>query len=140
MSTQNVNVARFARIVEWDFFCDFQTPCLCTYVFYSIFWVVHAWNWIWCAFKSKVLKLDQTCSYFSPLKKELFTSVKVARGRSSSRLLWVKKRKLLKEIAFTSSSRFLNSPSFSLYFFFQCIFGAGAMFSVSSNTVFLGKS
>ena len=27
MSTQNVNVARFARNVEWDFFCDFQTPC-----------------------------------------------------------------------------------------------------------------
>ena len=23
----NVNVARFARNVEWDFFCDFQTPC-----------------------------------------------------------------------------------------------------------------
>ena len=27
MSTQNVNVARFARNVEWDFFCDFQTLC-----------------------------------------------------------------------------------------------------------------
>ena len=27
MSTQNVNVARFARNVEWGFFCDFQTPC-----------------------------------------------------------------------------------------------------------------
>ena len=26
LSTQNVNVARFARIVKWDFFCDFQTP------------------------------------------------------------------------------------------------------------------
>ena len=26
MSTQNVNVARFARNVEWDFFYDFQTP------------------------------------------------------------------------------------------------------------------
>ena len=25
MSTQNVNVARFARNVEWDFFCNFQT-------------------------------------------------------------------------------------------------------------------
>ena len=25
LSTQNVNVARFARNVEWDFFCDFQT-------------------------------------------------------------------------------------------------------------------
>ena len=23
--TQNVKIARFARIVEWDFFCDFQT-------------------------------------------------------------------------------------------------------------------
>ena len=28
MSTQNVNVARFARNVEWDVLCDFQTPCL----------------------------------------------------------------------------------------------------------------
>ena len=27
MSIQNVNVARFARNVEWDFFCDFQTLC-----------------------------------------------------------------------------------------------------------------
>ena len=29
MSTQNVNVARCARNVEWDFFCDFQRPCTC---------------------------------------------------------------------------------------------------------------
>ena len=29
LSTQNVNVARFARNVEWDFFCEFQTPCDC---------------------------------------------------------------------------------------------------------------
>ena len=29
LSTQNGNVARFARNVEWDFFCDFQTPCTC---------------------------------------------------------------------------------------------------------------
>ena len=27
LSTQNVNVARYARNVEWDFFCDFQTLC-----------------------------------------------------------------------------------------------------------------
>ena len=26
LSTLNVNVARFARNVEWDFFFDFQTP------------------------------------------------------------------------------------------------------------------
>ena len=25
-----VNVARFARNVEWDFFCDFQTPWACS--------------------------------------------------------------------------------------------------------------
>ena len=29
MSTQSVNVARFARNVKWGFFCDFQTPCFC---------------------------------------------------------------------------------------------------------------
>ena len=28
MSTQNVNVARFARNVEWDLFCDFLTLCV----------------------------------------------------------------------------------------------------------------
>ena len=28
MSSQNVNVARFARNVEWDFLTDFQTPCV----------------------------------------------------------------------------------------------------------------
>ena len=33
LSTQNVNVARFARNVEWDFFCDFQTPWVCIYIF-----------------------------------------------------------------------------------------------------------
>ena len=26
LSAQNVNVARFARNIKWDFFCDFQTP------------------------------------------------------------------------------------------------------------------
>ena len=26
LSTQRVNVARFARNDEWDFFCNFQTP------------------------------------------------------------------------------------------------------------------
>ena len=26
LATLNVNVARFAHNVEWDFFCDFQTP------------------------------------------------------------------------------------------------------------------
>ena len=28
MSTQNLSVARFARNVKWDFFCDFQTLCV----------------------------------------------------------------------------------------------------------------
>ena len=40
LSAQNVNVARFARNVEWDFFCDFQTLCCCIcryiYVQYDI--------------------------------------------------------------------------------------------------------
>ena len=27
LSLKNVNLARFARNVEWDFFSDFQTPC-----------------------------------------------------------------------------------------------------------------
>ena len=28
LSTQNANVARFARNDKWDFFCDFQTSCV----------------------------------------------------------------------------------------------------------------
>ena len=28
LSTQNINLARFARNLEWAFFCDFQTPCI----------------------------------------------------------------------------------------------------------------
>ena len=28
LSTQIVNIARFARNVEWDFLWDFQTPCV----------------------------------------------------------------------------------------------------------------
>ena len=32
LSTQNVNLARFARNVEWYFFCDFQTPCISMHV------------------------------------------------------------------------------------------------------------
>ena len=39
LSTQNVNVARFARNVECDFFCDFQTPCLCVH---SLAFQVHS--------------------------------------------------------------------------------------------------
>ena len=26
LSNQNLNAARFARYIEWDFFVDFQTP------------------------------------------------------------------------------------------------------------------
>ena len=33
MFTQNVNVARLARNVEWDIFCDFQTLCV-----HCLFW------------------------------------------------------------------------------------------------------
>ena len=33
LSIQNVGIARFARNVEWDFFCDFQTLCVLTHVF-----------------------------------------------------------------------------------------------------------
>ena len=28
LSSLNVNVARFARKLEWDFFCDFQIACI----------------------------------------------------------------------------------------------------------------
>ena len=37
MYTQNVNVARFARSVEWDFFCDFQTPWTWWFWFFTSF-------------------------------------------------------------------------------------------------------
>ena len=35
LSTQNVNVARYARNDERDFFCDFKTPCYATLFRYS---------------------------------------------------------------------------------------------------------
>ena len=41
MSTQNVNVACFARNVEWDFFCDFQTPWLCRFKWYRILFLTN---------------------------------------------------------------------------------------------------
>ena len=48
LSTQNVKIARFARNVEWDFFCDFQTPCERSF-FYSrealIFLKYALWNY-----------------------------------------------------------------------------------------------
>ena len=36
LPSQNVNVARFVRNVECDFFCDFQTLCVKTSVFASL--------------------------------------------------------------------------------------------------------
>ena len=33
--TQNVNVARFARNVEWDFLCNFESLCLCFVFLFS---------------------------------------------------------------------------------------------------------
>ena len=42
LATQIVNVARFARNVEWDFFCDFQTLCLIH--------VLLTWSKVWCRF------------------------------------------------------------------------------------------
>ena len=39
----NVNVARFARNVKWDFFCDFQTLCMCVihaFLLHKIHWSV----------------------------------------------------------------------------------------------------
>ena len=43
LSTQNVNLARFARNVEWDFFCDFQTLCFCKCENY-VNWIIEHWN------------------------------------------------------------------------------------------------
>ena len=37
LSTPNVNVARYARNVEWDFFCDFQTPWRIRKIFRQLF-------------------------------------------------------------------------------------------------------
>ena len=45
LSNQNVNVARFARNVEWDLFYDFQTLCVCNKDILA------------CFFFTKVLKL-----------------------------------------------------------------------------------
>ena len=46
MSTKNVNLACFARNVEWDYFCYFQTPWIwrilsifCEYVLLCVDWI-----------------------------------------------------------------------------------------------------
>ena len=36
LSTQTVNVASFARNVEWDFFCDFQTLWRCLTILFLV--------------------------------------------------------------------------------------------------------
>ena len=43
LSTQNVNVARFARNVKWDLFCDFRTLCD-TFLFLG--WICRWVNWL----------------------------------------------------------------------------------------------
>ena len=63
LSTQNVNVARFARNVEWDFFCDFRTPC-------------HSWEKspFWCHFiffaftRISISTIVRVCKHTSKLK------------------------------------------------------------------------
>ena len=44
MSTQNVNVARFARNVECNFFCDFQTLWCCYYMIYLSQLLLDLWS------------------------------------------------------------------------------------------------
>ena len=56
MSTQNVNVARFARNVEWDFFCDFQTPCTKLWFF---FWLMRKKN------LRRIFQAENDCSLSS---------------------------------------------------------------------------
>ena len=46
LTTQNVNEARFARNVEWDFSCDFQTPCSRRYVTHQNLWCRMLKNWM----------------------------------------------------------------------------------------------
>ena len=44
LSTQNVNVARFARNVECNFFCDFQTLWCCYYMIYLSQLLLDLWS------------------------------------------------------------------------------------------------
>ena len=60
MSTQNVNVARFACNVEWDFFCDFQTPCGNFYFFFYYRQL------------KRLRKSDELASATTQIKKALF--------------------------------------------------------------------
>ena len=65
--TQNENAARFARNVEWDFFCDFQTPWSCCNPFLShhhndIFWgKIHLFTEILVHQKEKKAKRIMMC-------------------------------------------------------------------------------
>ena len=72
LSTQNANVARFARNVEWDFFCDFQTQwcvlsnerklrlyvCSSSHSYCRLFSV---WLWVTQSVSSKTLPISSLC-------------------------------------------------------------------------------
>ena len=49
LSTQNLNVAHFARNVEWDFFCNFQTLCV-----FSIERLMKVISFVYCFLNEKI--------------------------------------------------------------------------------------
>ena len=58
LSTQNVNVARFARNSEWDFFYDFQTLWFCVIfqICFSAFWT-----------RTSRMRWDEICTSWSQI-------------------------------------------------------------------------
>ena len=63
MSIENVNVARFAPNVKWDFFCYFETPC--AHLFLSVddnFCQEKFWIWNFCCSMYCLLQLAMQSS------------------------------------------------------------------------------
>ena len=70
LSNLNVNVVRFARNVECDFFCDFQT------------WRTQTWTFVpvscseWFCDTKEIRKMDQQCCWFDEISRTfLFAEV-----------------------------------------------------------------
>ena len=81
LSTQNVNVARFARNVECDFFGDFQTLCQCGNRFMMVLTArisFRVWQWFFCP--RRLLSKSNFCYYRSTNEDKCLQKVQKTSG------------------------------------------------------------
>ena len=81
LSTQNVDVARFARNVECDFFGDFQTLCQCGNRFMMVLTArisFRVWQWFFCP--RRLLSKSNFCYYRSTNEDKCLRKVQKTSG------------------------------------------------------------